>query len=554
MRLLLLSLVLIWGGGLALAETAVVVPDQKRAERSVETLQGIHVVMGSVEAELETARRQVETAATEEEKNRLNKQIADLIKRLTELEENFKKVALGLEVEEFSDSDEPVFDLGGEVEEVLKPVFREINDATSGLRNLDALRTSLEVAQDRQKQAEGAVRRLEKLIEVTQEDADLLADLESLKSSWEGRAAQAKSGAQSLLFQIEEMQREKVPFLERVSQGFKVFCQTRGRNLLFALVALFGVTFFLRWAYKYVKRLSPWHRRPNKIFWSRLVDVLYAVFSVLAGIIAGFAVLFVTGDWVLLVVWFLLLVGILWASKHTLPLVYEQTKILLNLGPVREKERLVFEGIPWRVDSLGLYCEFKNPALAGGELRLPLRSLVDLHSRPCAEKELWFPTEPQDWVKTSDGLFGRVVSQTPEQVELVKLGGSRVIFPASTFLEMAPENLSKNFRISVDFGIDYDHQPKSTEEIPQLFYNTLFKELVSAVKQENLLNLKVEFKQAAASSLDYEILADFSGEVASRYNVLTRLISKVCVDVCNEHGFVIPFTQVTIHQAATTDE
>ncbi len=42
---------------------------------------------------------------------------------------------------------------------------------------------------------------------------------------------------------------------------------------------------------------------------------------------------------------------------------------------------------------------------------------------------------------------------------------------------------------------------------------------------------------------------DLSGEVAARYNALTRLIVRACVDTCNAEGWVIPFTQITIHQA-----
>ena len=37
--------------------------------------------------------------------------------------------------------------------------------------------------------------------------------------------------------------------------------------------------------------------------------------------------------------------------------------------------------------------------------------------------------------------------------------------------------------------------------------------------------------------------------VAARWNMLRRIIPRVCVDVCNEQGWVIPFTQITLHQA-----
>jgi hypothetical protein len=67
--------------------------------------------------------------------------------------------------------------------------------------------------------------------------------------------------------------------------------------------------------------------------------------------------------------------------------------------------------------------------------------------------------------------------------------------------------------------------------------------------EEDILNLRVEFKEAGPSSLDLEVLADFSGRVAKDYNVLKRAIQRICVDACNKNGWIIPFTQLTIHTA-----
>jgi small-conductance mechanosensitive channel len=85
--------------------------------------------------------------------------------------------------------------------------------------------------------------------------------------------------------------------------------------------------------------------------------------------------------------------------------------------------------------------------------------------------------------------------------------------------------------------------------VPEILQRALEPKLVEAVGREPLRSVKVEFASASASSLDFAILADFSGEVASRANVLERLIHRTCVETCNEHGWVIPFTQVTVHQA-----
>lgn len=149
----------------------------------------------------------------------------------------------------------------------------------------------------------------------------------------------------------------------------------------------------------------------------------------------------------------------------------------------------------------------------------------------------------------SDGTRGKVVHQTPEVVELVLLGGSRKTYRTEDYIGQSPTNLSTNFRIRSTFGVDYQHQRIATTEIPKLLQNRLQKDFEAAGFAKPLLNLKVEFKNAGASSLDLEVIADFSGKAAQEHELLLRLIQRICVDSCNDHGWQIPFTQVTVHEA-----
>jgi hypothetical protein len=250
------------------------------------------------------------------------------------------------------------------------------------------------------------------------------------------------------------------------------------------------------------------------------------------------------------------LAGLAWTGKHTLPQVYDQIKLSLNLGPVREDERVIYNSVPWKVGRIGFYTDLTNETLEGGRIRLPIRELSNLHSRPFGQKDPWFPSEQGHWVLLGDGVFGRVVLQTPDWVELVLLGGSRKTYTVGDFVALSPENLSRNFRIRSVFGIDYAHQSQCTSEIPRLLRETILKGILESgliKEEENLVHLAVEFSNAGASSLDYTVLADFKGAVAQNYNKLQRLLAKLCVDACNENGWVIPFTQVTLHQAVSAD-
>ena len=243
------------------------------------------------------------------------------------------------------------------------------------------------------------------------------------------------------------------------------------------------------------------------------------------------------------------LLGAAWGFKTAVPMFLEQIRLLLNLGTVREHERLLFDGVPYRVSKLSFYTLLSNPDLAGGVRRLPIKDLAELRSRTCSKDEIWFPCRRGDWVLLSDGRRGEVVHQSPDTVQLQLLGGSRVTYLTADFLALAPENLSRGFRRQVRFGIDYEHQAICTGEVPEIFADRIKRGLEESYGDSALNAFKVEFCEAGASSLDYLVVADFDGSVAGLYDAIGRRIQRLCVDTCNEQGWGIPFTQITLHQA-----
>ena len=180
---------------------------------------------------------------------------------------------------------------------------------------------------------------------------------------------------------------------------------------------------------------------------------------------------------------------------------------------------------------------------------MPLRDLIPLSSRPFSPKEPFFPCEKGHWLLLADGTFGRVIRQTPEWVQLVLLGSSVKTFPIADFLSQAPQNLSLGFRVQQTFGVDYSHQAIATAEIPSILNERITFGLYQLLGAEKVVNISVEFANAGASSLDMAVLADFSGDAAAKFNHVSRAIQRICVDTCNEHGWIIPFTQITMHQA-----
>ena len=125
------------------------------------------------------------------------------------------------------------------------------------------------------------------------------------------------------------------------------------------------------------------------------------------------AVLYLFEDWVLLTLAIVFMMGLAWTSKSALPRIWGEMLLLLNMGTVREGERLSYNGIPWLVQSLNFSALLVNPELAGGRLRLPLHDLFALRSRSFEPEEPWFPSRLGDWVLLDDATLCKVILQTP---------------------------------------------------------------------------------------------------------------------------------------------
>ncbi len=170
-------------------------------------------------------------------------------------------------------------------------------------------------------------------------------------------------------------------------------------------------------------------------------------------------------------------------------------------------------------------------------------------SRPTSPNEEWFPSKEGDWVQLEDENTGRVVYQTPEMVQLALFGGSYITYPAENYLALNPKNLSRNYRIQMVFGIDYQYQSICTTDIQSKMHQRLKKELEDLLGKEELINVTTDFFSANTSSLDYEYEAYVRGSSAHMYEEVERVMVKSFADTCNAYGWVIPFQQITLHNA-----
>ncbi|MBN2372818.1 hypothetical protein JXL19_03390 [bacterium] len=512
------------------------------------TLKALVQSMDGLEIQIKRKEKEFHEAKTEGQKVKIAQEISDMNSKLDEMRRNFEEISTGVALEDVTVQPKKSFDWQEEVQELLGPIMQEIRNITAHPRELERLRSEISYIKKRIPVIERGIQNIKNLIGET-DDQELNDYLKNLEIRWSSQNKQLSNQLAVAEYKLSEKLQGKTSFVESAQKLFRIFFKSRGKNLLLALIAFFFVWVILRYLHLHLFNIGILKMSGDRSLFNRLTNVAYNIFSFIGAMGASLLILYVSGDWVLLGLILIFLLGVIWAARQAIPMFWEQGKLLLNVGPVKENERLVYNGIPWKVKSINLYTELINPELKGGRITLPLKDIINMRSRPYDPDEIWFPCRENDWVLLTDGTFGKVVNQTPEIVELVLRGGSRKTYPAIDFLNQAPINISTNFRVNVTFGIDYEHQAICTQEVPEKLKNTLIEKLKKKGYEKTLLNLDVEFKQAGASSLDLEIMADFSGEAAKDYFRLSRTIQRICVDACNTNGWVIPFTQVTIHNA-----
>jgi hypothetical protein len=487
-------------------------------------------------------------STSETEKNNLAAELERLDKMLSSSRQDFERIATGVDVDLFAAKEDPPFNWKDELVSLIKPGIMELKQITQKTRQKADLKEALSRYQALEPIARQANDNLMALISRTK-DPRLKQRLEKLVPEWKGQERQLLSRLEITQMQLAELESEEQSILESSQTSIKQFFKTRGLFLVVALIACIGIVLVLRIAYLFLVRYVPGYRMPYRPFHLRIMDLLYRVVSVMAALVAVILVFYLFEDWVLLSLSIVFLMGLAWAVKNTVPRFVNQSRLILNIGPVREGERVVYQGVPWLVKKINFFSVLENPDL-GQTLRVPIEALMDLTSRPFQKHEPWFPCRKNDWVILSDGTRGGVTSLSHEMVELVLRGGAKKVYQTSDFLGMNPLNLSVNFRLKIGFGISYNLQSIATGRVLDILDAHIRERLAAEDYGESLLNLRVEFAQAGSSSLDLVVIADFDGKMAPLYNRISRAIQRWCTDACTANDWEIPFPQLTVHKPA----
>ncbi|MBT8120199.1 MAG: hypothetical protein KJN89_10825 [Gammaproteobacteria bacterium] len=545
-RLYFLSLLLLSLSSITWAEEpAQNSPEQPEVVDTLTTLKKFTKLRSTLQAQIKEIEGQLRSSPSDSEKKELQEELTVLHEEMDRLEANFVEIAAGIGFFAISTKQEKSFDLTAEMLSLMEPVIREMKHMTSEVRKKSDIREEITFYKTRIPKAKDAIANVSALIS-NAEDKALKKYLDDILDDWKRHLANMESQLQALELQLSRIENAETSFTDASQTYLKSFFQKRGLYLTQALLVVFVILVLSRLSHTLMKRLVPGYRMEHRRFNIRLLDLMHRMITITLTIIGPMVVFYVAEDWVLFSLGILLLLGAAWTLRTAIPRYWQQIRIYLNIGSVREGERIFLEGLPWRVKKIDIFTQLDNPD-AGISQRIAIENLVDLKSRPTQGDEPWFPCRKDDWVLLSDGVRGKVVGISHELVELVERGGARKTYLTQDFLGQSPRNLSVNFRLKETIGVSYNLQSISTTSMLQILKAHLLKNIEEEGYGPDLLQLNVEFQSANTSSLDLVVLADFKGVQAPLYNRLRRAIQRWCVDACTENDWEIPFTQLTLH-------
>ncbi|MEM1138413.1 MAG: hypothetical protein AAGH45_00910 [Pseudomonadota bacterium] len=534
---------------------AILTPEEIEAQQaeaaaiadSLEAIDSILQAQAEKRKQREALRTQLNQAQNEVDEEAAKAALSAVDTELEQLNAQVEGLATGVSLAEV-EAEPREFNLNTELQGLIQPFLLMLKSSTENARAIAQLDQDLTDAERDQQVAIDALARLQPMLDAAPETGAVRDRLELIRETWEVRQNAANDATATLKRQLEIRREAQVRPGATVGSAFTSFVRERGRNLIVGMLVFIGVIALFRLVRTGMFSLLGTQSRG---FPARLGGLLLDCGALIAAFAAILAVFNAYNDWVLTGVTLLLLLALGWLVLRSLPTLVEQVTLLLNLGAVQEGERVVVNGVPWLVKRLDLYTDLENPDLRGGTFTVPARELTGLHSRPLAQDEVWFPTREGDWVLLGDEVFGEVIFQSPEMVQIREEGGAVISYPIGAFMDEKPKNLSLGFRATISFGLDYRHQADAVSTIPQTLRAHLKERLPTIIDPRWIRMVDAVFVSAGESALEYDLEGDFTGEAAPRYEDIKEALAKFAVECSESQGWSIPFPQLTVHSALT---
>lgn len=469
---------------------------------------------------------------------------------IQKLRNAFEQSAIGAVNIDVLNETQTNFDWKEEVSQILQPIVENLKVLTEKPRRISRLQSTIEQTKLKRTAIASAINAIANKKESTT-NQDTLSALADLEESWVQRLSDNVDELSIAQQQLSELQNTDISWWETVSTALAEFFKGRGLTLLIALVTGVFIWSLMKLLLQLFQRSSKRLDKDVMRTRRRIAQYAYRLLTFLLILIAVISVFYTRGDMLLMGLSILAAAGIALGLRQAIPRFISEARLLLNIGDVRENERVMYNGLPWQVTSLNVHSVLKNPEFTG-VVRLPLSDMSSMISRP-AGKEPWFPASRGDFIVLEGNILAEVMRLTPEIVELKDRSGTLISMPAPEFYTTTFKNLtrSESFGVTTTFGIDYRHQSISLTEVPAKIKSAIKAAFEKFDHTDSVVDITVELQQAAASSLDYLVYVKMSTDAAASYLKIERLLQQTCVAVCTEEGWEIPFPHMTIQQIST---
>ncbi|MCI5218553.1 MAG: hypothetical protein D3914_05035 [Candidatus Electrothrix sp. LOE2] len=521
--------------------------------KKIGTLSDMTDSIDAINKEINEYEGRLENAGSDEQKKNISAYLTELNDRQQKTKNDFSILTTGIDYSTFLKKEGKEVDWEKELKEIFSPIIVELRETTERPRKMERLRSQMLYLEKRTPQVRQAAEDLGKLLEKVT-DKKVRTRLESWQEYWIQLEKELVTQSEAAKNQLIKEENDRKSVFTSFKIFFDSFVKHRGKSLFFALLAFVGIYLAFRLLQRMIWKISPIHKSSKYMFWANLVDVMFYALTFLAATGALVAVLFTSGDWLILAVVMLLVLGIIWGARNTLPHFIEQIKLLLGFGPVRQGERIKIDGISYRVEMMGVYSYLKNPLLTGGTLRLPLKDLVGMRSRPYDEEEPWFPCAANDFVLLPGGAWRQITIQTPDFIELYNVGGQKKsMLPTAKFMQMEVINLSRqSFFVGFNSRINIKHRALVFDEVPKQITAMLKEEMpkLPYMTGDDVEEYWVTFDKYDSAALEICVYLLLPPKLAAKYTPLKRAIIQTTFKAANRYGWEIPVVPLEMHSAA----
>ena len=478
----------------------------------------------------------------------LTRRIEDKVENLRIVKKSFEQIAVkGISLEVFEEEVVPET-WQEELTLVVKPLLENLRGLTEKPRRRETLKQTIILQKSAAQTARLALESIKESIDEAAKEGTANNQLSKIQEKWQRLLTEAERKQELASIELTNLEGNNTNWFDSIKTSIKTFAQQRGLTLLIALFVSIVIVFFFKLLANFIELRRKDKSSANRTTY-RVIAYAQKLLTILFVVIGILIVFFIRGDVLLLALMSILILASALGLRHFIPQFIEESRILLNIGRVREHELVVINNVPWRVASINVFSKLVNPEIKG-VLRLPLEDMKGLLSRKIGD-ENWFPSSIGDWMLDSDDRLYEVISQGPNAVELQSAQKTNKIIPTGDYYTSGILNLtkSKTIRITSVFGVDYNLQSICLNEVPKKMQMVVQRHLEAMELDTDDINTKVEFREAGASSLDYLVIVNINSAAAKHYFRIQRYIQQACVQACNQEGWGIPFPQITISKA-----